>query len=152
MPFGILSIKRVIYFFLGLLISGYILTILRSFLWLLCNILDRLLLSKFRVFIAYVLYGWSRSSQLDETIGNVVMYWIHYVAGRILKNLTGIVFSNFASLLLWTHVQILFNMFGNFRRIFFWQLFNRGIPPSWGGIKNVPPSYKLNNKFMKKWL
>ena len=50
-----------------------------------------------------------------------IICWIYcYIVRRILENLTGIViFSNFASLLLSIHVQIIFHMLGNFGRIFF---------------------------------
>ena len=50
----------------------------------------------------------------------LVIFCIYcYVVGRIFENLTGRVIFNFAGLLLWIHVQILFNMFGFFGRIFF---------------------------------
>ena len=43
----------------------------------------------------------------------LVMYWLFcYAVGSIIC-------SNFAGLLLWIHEQILFEMFGNFGRIFF---------------------------------
>ena len=43
-----------------------------------------------------------------------------YVVGKILGNLTGrVIFSNFVGLLLRIHVQIFFNVLGNFGRIFF---------------------------------
>ena len=51
----------------------------------------------------------------------LVTDWIHcYVLDSILENLTGrVIFSNFAGLLLWIHVQILFNMLRNFGRNLF---------------------------------
>ena len=49
------------------------------------------------------------------------MSWIDcYIVRRILQNLTGIdIFINFPGLLLWVHVEIHFNIFTNFERIFF---------------------------------
>ena len=127
-----------------------------------------------------------------------MIYLITLYAG-FLKNLTGrVIFSNFSGLLLWIHVQIFFNMFRNFVRIFFettlvdsffkgrmlnkdvfcnyctfqevlrrdvFHLYGKyyfdyaeippwrsGILPSREGMKNLPASYKRNNKFIRKWL
>ena len=62
------------------------------------------------------------TTALPNSIFKCSKYIVMLQAG-FLKNVTGrVIFSDFAGLLLWIHVQVLFNMFGNFERIFLRQL------------------------------